>query len=81
MVATIEYSVGVMTACMPGVFVFIRWVRGDVLDRGVGGKAVYHRSGGNGTIGTRRRQVAEDLELGGTVYSTEELMGEPLAAL
>lgn len=33
-----ECNVGMMTACMPGVMVFVRWVRGDQLERGVLGK-------------------------------------------
>lgn len=34
----IECNVAIMTASMPGVFVFIRWIRGDALERVVIGK-------------------------------------------
>lgn len=76
MVAMIEYTVGVMTACMPGVLVFYRWVRGDALKREVVGRpGEQNRASGTiGTRGVRRRQVTEGdevYELGGTMQSTE----------
>lgn len=80
MVAMLKHSVGAASTCMPGVFVFFRWVRGDVLESGAGGKPVY-QNGGDRSIGTSRRWVAEEFELSGAMYSTEELVDAPMEAV
>lgn len=69
MVAMVECNVGIMTACMPGVMVFVRWMRGEAIEPAVLGV----EKGDLGTIGGgQRRHRRIDPNVTDTVGSDEE---------
>lgn len=53
MLAMVEYNVAIITTCMPGMMMFVKWARGDSLGKPVLGKP---GTGGNenATIGGKR---------------------------
>lgn len=85
-VALVECNVGIMTASMPGVTVFVRWVRGETTEHGKPG--AQENENENDTVGhrgqrMRRRSVIssigsrrdEEYELQGMTRSNEVLVG------
>lgn len=77
MVAMIECDVAIMTASMPGVTVFVRWVRGDTLEHGKPereSESVGHRRRrGSGITGTMRGEE-EEYVMHGMIRSSEVLV-------
>ncbi|KAL0635209.1 hypothetical protein Q9L58_005855 [Maublancomyces gigas] len=80
-VSLIECNVGIMTASMPGVVVFVRWVRGNTLEHGkprleeegecdtVGHRALpIHRGSGSCSTGS---QSGEEYEMDEMVRSCQ----------
>lgn len=69
MVAMVECNVAIMTACMPGVMVFVRWMRGEAIEPVVLGA----EKGDLGTIGGgQRRHRLRDPSVSHTGGSDEE---------
>lgn len=75
MLALVEYNVAIITTCMPGMMMFVKWVRGDSLGKPVIGKL---GTGGNenATIGGKRWRYGNrrvDVESSDMVsYGSEE---------
>lgn len=80
MLAMVEYNVAIITTCMPGMMLFVKWVRGDSLGKSVLGKPVLGKPGTGGnenaTIGRKRWRYGDgqvDVESSDMVsYGSEE---------
>lgn len=84
-VALVECNVGIMTASMPGVTVFVRWVRGETTEHGKPG--AQENKNENDTVGHRGQRMQrrsaisstgsrrdEEYELQGMTRSHEVLL-------